>query len=146
MKRTILFSLLLASMLLIACSVAKQSPKTTESKDNSQTKAPTNLTKKIDFTFPDDSLIMSESAKAEFVANIEKGEIIYSLLCAKCHNKLVNGVEVVPDFSLPQLMDYEMRIQYPSHKDRLTETNLSVKELDQVVDYLRYKKKTGVHF
>ena len=98
------------------------------------------------YDMPEDSATLTAEKKKEFIASCERGIIIYNTVCANCHNKLVDGQKVVPDFSLPQLMDYEIRIQYPSHEDRLKENNLSVQELDDVVNYLRYKKKSGVHF
>ncbi len=146
MNKIIVVILVLNAMLFVNCKSAQNSNSKENTLVNSENKTPQVPKREINYTFPDDSLKMSDSAKAEFVKNFDKGQILYNIVCAKCHNKVVDGKEVVPDFSLPQLMDYEMRVQYPSHEGRLTEANLSVLELDHVVDYLRYKKKSGVHF
>ncbi|MBJ7428177.1 MAG: hypothetical protein JHD28_04355 [Bacteroidia bacterium] len=104
------------------------------------------IVKPLLYDMPEDSLTMTADKKQAFKESCDRGIIIYNTICAGCHNKLVDGKQVVPDFSLPQLMDYEIRIQYPSHEDRLKENNLTAQELDDVVNYLRYKKKSGVHF
>ena len=146
MKKTIIISLILATIVIANCKTVNQGKKISDAKAKTVSKTVQAPPREINYILPDDSLTMSDSAKKEFVRNFDKGQIIYNIVCAKCHNKLVGGAEVVPDFSLPQLMDYEMRIQYPAHQERLTEANLSALELDYVVDYLRFKKKSGVHF
>jgi hypothetical protein len=146
MNKIVILAIVLITLLLANCKSAQNSNNINTTLANSENKTAQVPKREINYTFPDDSLKMSDSAKTEFVKNFDKGQILYNIVCAKCHNKVVDGKEVVPDFSLPQLMDYEMRVQYPSHEGRLTEANLSVLELDHVVDYLRYKKKSGVHF
>lgn len=90
------------------------------------------------FDYPDD---IKEEDKKAFVKKIKKGKILYNINCAKCHTTTVNSKQVIPDFSLPQLMDYEIRFQYPEHQEDLKETNITVEELDMIIDFLRYKKK-----
>ena len=41
-------------------------------------------------------------------------------------------------------MDYEIRIQYPAHQDPMRETNVTPEELENIILFLRYKKKGGV--
>lgn len=134
----------------IAFAIVFSNCKATKSPNNKATRTETSQAKtKVPeqlYELPYDSATMTDAQKKQFFSDFEKGIIIYNTVCANCHNKLVNGVQVVPDFSLPQLMDYEMRIQYPSHENKLTETNLTALEFDQVVHYLRYKIKSGVHF
>ncbi len=93
------------------------------------------------FDYPDDIL---EKDKPAFEKSIKKGKILYEINCERCHSPVVNGDTIVPDFSLPQLMDYEVRIQYPAHGEVMRETDVSVEELDVIVDFLRYKKRSGV--
>ncbi len=96
--------------------------------------------KELIYDFPEG--LTSDTGKASFVKLINKGKAIYKETCAKCHNVTKeNGQIFYPDFSLPQLMDYEMRFQYPEHKEDLKETNITMEELDWVVLFLRYKKK-----
>ena len=90
------------------------------------------------FDYPD--YITTDTGRATFVKQFNKGRIIYKQVCAKCHNVTKDGKAYYPDFSLPQLMDYEMRFQYPEHKDDLKETNITAEELDWVVTFLHFKK------
>ena len=69
--------------------------------------------KKEAFDYPE-YLPTDDSARAAFKKQFYQGQVVYRITCAKCHNKMINGKEVIPDFSLPQLMHYEIRI-YPEH-------------------------------
>lgn len=112
--------------------------------NNSDTSKPVNKIIKQNkkepiFDYPD--YVTTDTGRASFLKEFNKGRIIYKQTCAKCHNVNKNGKLYYPDFSIPQLIDYEMRIQYPAHGDELKETNLSPLEFDQVVLFLQYKKK-----
>ncbi|MDN3656741.1 hypothetical protein QWZ08_13935 [Ferruginibacter paludis] len=97
--------------------------------------------KKLPYDFPDEA--NTDSAKKAFDKQFHNGQAIYKITCAKCHNKLVDGKETIPDFSLPQLMDYEIRI-FPEHSEKIPETRITEKELANVVSFLRFRKKSGV--
>jgi mono/diheme cytochrome c family protein len=88
----------------------------------------------------------SDTAKQRFEKEFTKGKILYRTNCAKCHTVNENGKPTIPDFSLPQLMDYEMRFQYPEHEEDLKETNITHEEMEFVIQYLRYKKKSGMPY
>lgn len=92
------------------------------------------------YTFPDD---IKDSARKNFVEDFRKGYKTYLITCGPCHNKNVNGKELIPDFSLPQLLDYEMRM-YQEHGDNLTDRFVSDVEMQQIIIFLRYKKPSGV--
>jgi len=94
--------------------------------------------------YPDE--VISDTAKLRFEKDFKKGKVLYGLNCAKCHNVKEKSKLEIPDFSLPQLMDYEIRVQYPAHEEDMKETNLSHDELDLVVQYLRYKKRSGIPY
>lgn len=87
---------------------------------------------------------LSDSARKVFVADFQRGQVLYDLNCGGCHNMQVDGRTVIPDFSLPQLLDYEMRSQYPEHQDRVRESDVSVEELDDIQTFLHYRKRSGV--
>jgi hypothetical protein len=141
MKKYVLVFFSIISIILINCKVKKSKINLSIVESNKVANANPTI-----YDMPEDSLTMTDDKKKEFKESCDRGIIIYNTICASCHNKLIDGKQVVPDFSLPQLMDYEIRIQYPSHEDRLKENNLTIQELDDVVNYLRYKKKSGVHF
>lgn len=100
--------------------------------------------KKIGFDYPEDSV--TEESKKAFVKQFNQGKVLYNITCSACHNFKEKSIEIVPDFSLPQLMDYEMRFQYSAHKERLNDTHITDEELNKVILFLRFKKKSGREF
>jgi mono/diheme cytochrome c family protein len=94
---------------------------------------------KMDFDYPDDIV---DSAKKAFVKQFNQGQVIYKITCAKCHTITENKKQFIPDFSLPQLMDYEMRF-YEGHSDQLGDNKITDQEMQYVILFLRYKKKSG---
>ena len=126
---TILFFIFTVAILLVECTTAKSAEK------------PSAAAKEIAFDYPED--IVADTARKRFAREFKKGSILYKINCSKCHNITVGADQVIPDFSLPQLMDYEIRIQYPSHGDHLKESNITHDELEWIVLFLRYKKKSN---
>ena len=99
--------------------------------------------KKEAFAYPDD-IVNSDSVKKAFVKHFKQGQVLYNISCGQCHNKKINGKEIIPDFALPQLMDYEMRM-YAQHEDKLDDKHVRDDEMAKIVLFLRYKTKTGVY-
>jgi hypothetical protein len=98
--------------------------------------------KKFEFDYPDEAT--TDSSKKAFVKQFNQGHTLYMMTCSKCHNKMDGKKEIIPDFSLPQLMDYEVRL-YPQHQDKFgDDTKLTDEELAKVIAFLRYKKKSGI--
>ena len=83
---------------------------------------------------------MKHSKRAAFVADCEKGKVLYGIHCARCHNTMVDGKEVLPNFTPIQLEGYDLRMDEPKHKPTLTERNMPQEELDLIIKYLWYKK------
>ena len=103
------------------------------------------LAQKIsEFDYPEDSV--TEDSKKSFVKNFNQGKVLYGLTCGSCHNFKEKNKEIVPDFSMPQLMDYEMRIQYIPHRERLDDKHITDDELNRIILFLRFKKKSGREF
>lgn len=98
--------------------------------------------KTAEYTYPEDAI--ADTAKKSFLKQFMQGKVLYRISCSKCHTMNVNGKPVIPDFSLPQLMDYEMRL-YPQHVEELPDTKLADGELQKIIVYLRYKARTGVY-
>jgi hypothetical protein len=96
--------------------------------------------KKMGYDFPEEAT--SDTARKNFVKNFNKGHILYNLSCARCHTIKENKLEIIPDFSLPQLMDYEMRL-YPEHEGQMDDTRVADTEMNNIILFLRYKKKSG---
>ncbi|MBC7902522.1 MAG: hypothetical protein H7Y27_03840 [Gemmatimonadaceae bacterium] len=94
---------------------------------------------KSEFKYPED---IADSSRKSFAKEFKQGKILYAISCGKCHNKSANGKELIPDFSLPQLMDYEMRI-YPQHVEELPDSKLADGELQKIIVFLRYKNRSG---
>lgn len=87
---------------------------------------------------------LAPDSQLVFVDHFKQGHILYDENCARCHTKVVNGERVIPDFTIPQLLDYEMRFTYPAHEEPLREVNVSAKELDDIQLFLQYKRPSGV--
>jgi mono/diheme cytochrome c family protein len=96
--------------------------------------------KKFEFTYPDEAT--TDSSKKVFAKQFKQGQVLYQVVCASCHKITEGRKEIIPDFSLPQLMDYEIRI-YPQHQADLNDTKLTHEELDAIVSFLRYKERSG---
>lgn len=97
-----------------------------------------------DFEYPEDS-VSAESRKA-FDKTFKQGKILFNTICGGCHNFKEKNKEIVPDFSMPQLMDYEMRRVYPNHTDRLDDRHVTDDEMNKIILFLRFKKKSGREF
>jgi hypothetical protein len=94
--------------------------------------------KKIGFDYPDD---IADTSKKTFVKDFDQGYMLYKITCSKCHTTTEKGKEIIPDFSLPQLMDYEIRI-WPQHQEDIgNDARLADGELAKIVLFLRYKKR-----
>lgn len=98
------------------------------------------MQKKAAYEFPD---AMKPDVQVEFAKVCEKGMILYSINCAKCHNLTIKGKEVIPDFSAEQIKGYEIRVTSREHEESLPETSVNAEELGQIATFLTYKKKSG---
>ena len=90
------------------------------------------------YEFPE---AMAQPVRDEYTKLCEKGRILYEINCAKCHNSLVKGKTIVPDFTEEQLGAYSIRIANAKHEEQVSESNVSAEELALITTYLTYKKK-----
>lgn len=97
--------------------------------------------KNVEYDMPEDST--AEASKRAFIKQFKQGKILYNISCAQCHTVKEGRKEIIPDFSVPQLIDYEMRFYYPEHQERLTDTKITDEEMTRIILFLKYKKKTG---
>ncbi len=94
--------------------------------------------KKIGYEFP---AAMSQPVRVEYVKLADKGQVLWNINCATCHNTTVKGKTVVPDFLPEQLKGYELRVANPQHEDGIPETTVTAEELGLIMTFLSYKKK-----
>ena len=84
---------------------------------------------------------MTVAVKESYIKIFEKGKVLYQVNCAKCHNKIVDGVELMPEFTKEHLAQYELRVQNPEHEEPLSEMRVNAEELQQIMIFLTYYKK-----
>jgi hypothetical protein len=94
--------------------------------------------KKVPYEFP---AAMKEPVRVEYEKLADKGQVLWNINCAKCHNTKVKGKVIVPDFSPEQLRGYELRVANPEHESGIPETNVTAEELGLIMTFLSYKKK-----
>jgi hypothetical protein len=99
------------------------------------------MTKSPAYEFP---VEMAPNIQIEYAAQCEKGQILYELNCAKCHNQKVRGKSVIPDFTEEQLVGYKLRATNPDHAMHLTDETVSAEELGYIMTFLTYKKKNSM--
>lgn len=87
---------------------------------------------------------MKENVRADFLRQCKKGEVLYALNCAQCHNQKIKGKEVIPDFTTEQLLNYDMRLANPDHESKLGSTEVTTEELGYIISFLSYKKRSNV--
>ncbi len=97
--------------------------------------------KKVGYDFP---VQMLDYVKVEYEKQCDKGQVFYNMSCAKCHNKIIKGKKIIPDFNTDQIVAYTLRISNDRHKVALEDTILSTEELGLIMTFLTYKKKSGV--
>ncbi len=96
---------------------------------------------KAEFEFPS---VMKDYVKKEFLRQCLKGEVLYELNCAKCHNVKVKRKMVIPDFTSDQLNGYDMRMANNEHQNNLRPAQVTTEELGYIISFLSYKTRSGV--
>ena len=95
---------------------------------------------KVAYEFP---TAMAPAIQAEFTKECDKGQALYNMACAHCHNKIVDGKTIIPDWTPAQLVGYELRVLNSKHESGIPEENVTAEELGQIMTFLTYKKKSG---
>jgi mono/diheme cytochrome c family protein len=95
---------------------------------------------KYEYEFPKE---MAANIKAEYIKICDKGQALYNLNCAGCHN-IPNGKKsIIPDYTPEQLKGYELRVINPKHESDLPDTKVTPEELGNICTFLLYKKKNN---
>ena len=93
---------------------------------------------KVGYEFPE---AMSEAVRTEFTKQCDKGQILYNISCGGCHNTIVKGKTIIPDWNQAQLVGYELRVLNPKHESGIPEEAVSAEDLGYIMTFLNYKKK-----
>lgn len=93
---------------------------------------------KVAYEFPES---MAAPVREAFTKECDKGQALYNLACAGCHNKVADGKTIVPDWTSAQLVGYELRVLNPRHEAGIPEEQVSAEELGFIMTFLTYKKK-----
>jgi hypothetical protein len=96
------------------------------------------ISRKPAYEFP---AAMPGYVKSAYTEQCDKGKILYDINCGGCHNKMVKGKAVIPDFSAEELEVYRIRVTNAQHEDKLSETHVSPEELALILTFLTYKRK-----
>ncbi len=97
--------------------------------------------KKVGYDFPP---AMSANIKMQFTEQCEKGRFLYSKNCARCHNTIVKGKTIIPDFSEEKLVGYAIRNANKKHELNMPDTLVTAEELGLIMTFLTYKKKNDL--
>lgn len=94
--------------------------------------------KKVSYVFPE---AMLPEVKVAYKERCDKGQTLYNMACAGCHNKGTKRKPIVPDFSADQLRGYALRISNKLHEKNMPDSLVSEEELGIIMTFLTYKKK-----
>jgi len=86
----------------------------------------------------------SKEREKQVLQQFAEGKTAYLTHCAKCHNKTVDGKELIPDISFQQADTYKVRFANNKHKAELGNETITEHELDMIVIFFTYKKESGV--
>jgi mono/diheme cytochrome c family protein len=93
---------------------------------------------KYGYDFPQE---MAPDIKDAYTKICDKGQALYNLNCAGCHNIPVGKKSIIPDYTPEQLKGYELRVINPKHENDLPDTKVTAEELGNICTFLLYKKK-----
>jgi hypothetical protein len=89
---------------------------------------------------------MNETVRAGYLDMWNKGHILYELNCAKCHTKVVNRREVIPEFTEEQLQTYEVRLADSTHEIAVSEMRVTPEELSYITLFLTYRERDTTEY
>ncbi len=86
---------------------------------------------------------MLPHVKEEYYKRCEKGQILYKMNCAACHNSKKGRREIIPDFKPEQLLGYSLRVSNAKHEKNMPDSLVSEEELGIIMTFLSFKKKSN---
>jgi cytochrome c553 len=93
---------------------------------------------KVAYEFPPE---MAPAVRDQFIKECDKGQALYNMTCAACHNQKIDGKQIIPDWTSAQLVGYELRVLNPKHEGGIPEEHVTAEELGQIMTFLTFKKK-----
>ena len=93
---------------------------------------------KVTYSIPPD---YPEARRKQIIEIFEKGEKLYKINCSECHGIFTKGKDKVPDFSVVQIDNYSARFLGGDPKNHGVAKKMSAEQMNQVLTFLRYKKK-----
>jgi len=88
------------------------------------------------YQLPDEML---PQVQVEYDKLCAKGQILYDINCARCHNTKVGRKTIIPDFDEVALQGYALRISNSKHEENMPDSLVSEEELVLISTFLRYK-------
>lgn len=95
---------------------------------------------RISYVFPE---AMLPAVRLEFSKQCDKGQALYMLACASCHNRELKGRIIVPDWPAEKLVGYELRVLNSAHESGLPDEHVTAEELGDIMMFLTYKKRNS---
>jgi cytochrome c553 len=86
----------------------------------------------------------SKERKEQLLQQFAAGKKAYTTHCARCHNKTIDGKDIIPDIPFQQADTYKVRFANNKHKEELGTESVTEHELDMIVIFFTYKKESGV--
>lgn len=87
---------------------------------------------------------MSPTVQAGYLELWKKGQMLYDINCAGCHNQVVKRKIVIPEFTAEQLSAYEIRVRDPQHEMAVSESKVNTEELNFITIFLTYRHHDSV--
>lgn len=94
-----------------------------------------------EYQFPEE---MIAPIKKQYAERCEKGQVLYTINCSRCHNVTEKRKEYIPDFNAEKLGGYVLSRTSVEHSAALPDTLITTEELGLIIDFLTYKKKIGI--
>ncbi len=82
-----------------------------------------------------------EAKKKLVIEVFEKGKELYKTNCSECHGIFTKGKDNVPNFTNAQFDNYSARFMRGDPMNHAIARKMSPEQLNQVVIFLRYKKR-----
>jgi hypothetical protein len=84
---------------------------------------------------------MLPHVKVEYAKICDRGQALYNMACARCHNNGSKRKPIIPDFKPEALAGYALRVSNQQHERNMPDSLITEEELSVIMTFLTYKKK-----